>query len=205
VSHQQDDWVQWLPLAKFTANNVTLEATKCSPFFTVTGIEPRIGFDSEDLGPQDALKVDADQVHAVMQQVHEQLQVEMRRSQVLMERQANQKRLPAPNIQIGTRVWLDARHIRTTRPCRKLDWKRLGPYTVIEQVSPYVYRLELPRSLRIHPVHHISLIEHAKEVPLPGQRVTPPPLLEIDGDQEYAVERVDDSRIYRNQLHYLVR
>jgi hypothetical protein len=29
--------------------------------------------------------------------------------------------------------------------------------------------------------------------------------VEVEGDQEYQVERVEDSRMYRNQLQYLVR
>jgi hypothetical protein len=40
VSHPQDDWVQWLPLAEFAANDGVSESTKCSPFFAVTGTDP---------------------------------------------------------------------------------------------------------------------------------------------------------------------
>jgi hypothetical protein len=35
VNDQQDDWVLWLPLAEFAANNGISESTKCTPFFTV--------------------------------------------------------------------------------------------------------------------------------------------------------------------------
>jgi transposase InsO family protein len=45
TSHQQDDWVQWLPLAEFAANNTTSEATKCSTFFAVSGTDPRMTFE----------------------------------------------------------------------------------------------------------------------------------------------------------------
>jgi hypothetical protein len=129
----------------------------------------------------------------------------MERSQDIMEDGANRKRLPAPQMQEGTKVWLDARHIRTTRPSRKLDWKQLGSYTVKRKVSPYAYELDLPRGRRIHPVHYVSLLEPIAEDPLPGQVVTPPPPAEVEGDSEYQVERVDDSRVYRSQLQYLIR
>jgi len=76
---------------------------------------------------------------------------------------------------------------------------------VKRRVSPYAYELELPRGLQIHPVHHVSLLSPVAENPSPGQEVTPPPSIEADGDQEYQVERVEDSRVYRNQLQYLVR
>jgi len=153
----------------------------------------------------DSRVIDADQVQTVMHQIQEHLRVEMRRSQDIMEEGANRKRRPAPQIQDGTKVWLDARHIRTTRPSRKLDWKTLGPYMVKRKVPPYAYELELPRGLRIHPVHRVSLLDPGAEDPLPGQNVTPPPPVEVDGDQEYEVERVEDSRMYRNRLQYLIR
>jgi hypothetical protein len=205
TSYQQDDWVRWLPLAEFAANNGTSETTKCSAFFAVTGVDPRITFEEAAGEPGDSRAVDADRVQATMHQIHEYLRVEMRRIQDIMEDGADRKRLPAPQMQEGTKVWLDARHIRTTRPSRKLDWKRLGPYTVKRKVSPYAYELDLPRGLRIHPVHHVSLLDPVAEDPLPGQVVTPPPPVEVGGDAEYQVERVEDSRVYRNQLQYLVR
>jgi len=74
----------------------------------------------------------------------------MRRSQAIQEEGANQRCIPAPNIQVGSEVWLDACNIQTTRPMRKLDWKRLGPFRVRKQVTPYAYELELPASVRIH-------------------------------------------------------
>ena len=72
------------------------------------------------------------------------------------------------------------------------------------QVSPYAYELELPKGLRIHPVHRVSLLDPVAMDPLPGQVISPPPPAEVDDDQEYQVERVEDSRVYRNQLQYLI-
>jgi len=37
-----------------------------------------------------------------------------------------------------------------------------------------------------------------------GQRVEPPPSVEVDGEEEYQVSSVEDSRVYRNQLQYLI-
>ena len=90
----------------------------------------------------DSRAIDADQVQMATHQVHEHLPVEMRQSQDIMEEGGNWKRLPATQILKGTKVWLDARHIQTTRPSRKMDWKRLVPYTVKRMVSHYAYELE---------------------------------------------------------------
>jgi hypothetical protein len=37
INHQQDDWVDWLPLAEFTYNNTVHEATGYTPFFPNKG------------------------------------------------------------------------------------------------------------------------------------------------------------------------
>jgi hypothetical protein len=41
VSYQQDDWVEWLPLAEFTYNNGIHEATGQTPFYLNRGQHPR--------------------------------------------------------------------------------------------------------------------------------------------------------------------
>jgi len=129
----------------------------------------------------------------------------MRQSQAVQEEGANQRRIPALNIQVGSKVWLDARNIRTTRPTRQLHWKCLGPFGVRKQVTPYAYELEVPASIRIHRVQHVSLLDAVVEDPLEGQVVLSPPPVEVDGEEEYQVSSVEDSRVYRRQLQYLIR
>jgi hypothetical protein len=73
TSHQQDDWVQWLPLTEFAVNNETCETTKCSAFFAVTGMDPQMTFEEMAEEPKDSRMIDANQVQAVMQQVYEHL------------------------------------------------------------------------------------------------------------------------------------
>jgi hypothetical protein len=205
VNHQQDDWVRWLPLAEFAANNGVSESTKCTPFFAVQGVDPRMSFAGEPTQERDQQRWEADQVQTAMQQIHEHLRVEMRRSQAVQEEGANRGRIPGPNIQVGSEVWLDARNVQTTRPTRKLDWKRLGPIRVRKQVAPYANDLELPASIRIHRVQPVSLLDPVVEDPSEGQIVPPPPPVEVDGEEEYQVAGVEDSRMYQNSLQYLVR
>jgi hypothetical protein len=85
VNHQQDDWVQWLPLVEFAANNEVSESTKCTPFLTVQGADPQMSFAREPTQEQDQWRLEADQVQAMMQQIHQHLRVEMRRSQAVHE------------------------------------------------------------------------------------------------------------------------
>jgi len=164
-----------------------------------------MSFVGEPTQERDQRRWEADQVQAAMEQIHEHLRVEMRWSQAVHEEGANRGRIPGPNIQVGSKVWLDARQVPTTRPTRTLDWKRLGPFRVQKQVSPYAYELDLPASTRIHRVQPVSLLDPVVEDPLEGQVVLPPPPVEVDGEEEYQVSSVEDSRVYRSQLQYLIR
>ena len=72
------------------------------------------------------------------------------------------------------------------------------------QVSPYAYELELSGSIRIHRVQPVSPLDPILEDQLDGQVVAPPSPVEVDGQEEYQVLSVEDSRVYRNQLQYLI-
>ena len=51
----------------------------------------------------------------------------------------------------------------------------------------------------------VSLLDLIVEDALEGQVVLPPPLVEVDDEEEYQVSSVEDSRMYWNLLKYLIR
>ena len=118
---------------------------------------------------------------------------------------ADRRRLAAPAYRIGDCVWLDSRNIRTRRPCRKLDHRRLGPFAIKNIVSSHAYELDLPRGIDIHPVQPVALLDPGADDPLPGQRLPPPSPVIVDGEQEWFVEQILDSRVFHRQLQYLVK
>jgi hypothetical protein len=67
VNHQQDDWVQWLPMADFAANDGISESTMCPPFFAIQGEDPRMSFVGEPTQELDQRRLDANEVPATMQ------------------------------------------------------------------------------------------------------------------------------------------
>jgi hypothetical protein len=72
-----------------------------------------MSYPGEPIKERDARRCEANQVQAVMQQIHEHLRVKMRRSQAIQEEGTNRRRVPAPNIEVGSEMWLDARNVST--------------------------------------------------------------------------------------------
>ena len=96
---------------------------------------------------------------------------------------------------------LDARNIDMTAPSKTLADKWLGPYAIEEKVSNVTYRLKLPRTVRLHPMFHVALL-----APYIGdERNALPPPVEVEGDEEYGVEKILDGRLWRKQKQYLMK
>jgi hypothetical protein len=205
VNYLQDDWSAWLPLAEFAANNHSSEATGLSPFFALHGYHPRVTTNLTPTTEPTPGDPDALAAATALQEIHDHLRAEMTRAQAIQTEGGNRRRIPAPIFRPGDRVWLNASNIKTRRPTPKLDHRRLGPYEVIESVGPSAVRLRLPDTMQIHPVFHVSLLEHAANDPFPGQTSPPPPPVIVDGEEEWEVERILDSRLHYRRLQYLVK
>jgi len=85
---------------------------------------------------------------------------------------------------VGDKVWLSTRNIKTTRLSKKLDYKRVGPYKVSKVINQNAYKLDLPNTLRIHNVFHVSLLD-VYTPPVTGQLPEEPlPTLADDSNEE---------------------
>ena len=122
---------------------------------------------------------------------------------------ANCRRTPAPEFRVGDKVFIKSDHICTTRPSKKLSEKFLSPFTIITQAGTHSFTLHLLESMRsIYPVFHVSMIEPATPNPFPGQNSVPDPLVIIDGEPEYEISSILDSKIDKQckcKLQYLVQ
>jgi hypothetical protein len=76
--------------------------------------------------------------------------------------------------------------MKTTHPSNKLDFKLIGPYTILKEIGLLAYILDLPPSVKIYPVFYISLLEPTENwnQAIPGHIQPPPPLVIIDNEEE---------------------
>jgi hypothetical protein len=76
-----------------------------------------------------------------------------------------------------------------------LDYKLIGPYTILERVGSRAYKLDLPPSIQLHPVFHISLLEPAEpdSEPIPGHIQPLLPLVIINNEEEWELKEIVNS------------
>ena len=59
---------------------------------------------------------------------------------------------------------------------------------------------------QLHPVFNVVKLTLALDDPVPGWRLCPPPLLEIiNGEKEFIMEEILDSRVINWKLGYLIK
>jgi hypothetical protein len=202
INYQQDNWVDLLPLAEFSYNNASSSSSNISPFFANYGYHPRADF----LGitkPTSNLPSAISHIDKI-QEASQFLTMTLQQAQENSKKFADNYRMDH-NFTVGEQVWLLRKNLKTKRPSDKLDHIKLGPFKILEAINPVAFRLDLPESMNIHPVFHVSMLEkfHPNDIP---QRIAPPPLpVEIDGITEYEVEDILDSKFFGKTLKYLVK
>ena len=129
----------------------------------------------------------------------------LEKAKLSMKLQVDKHQNPAPDYKVGQQVWLSTDNLRMmNHTSKKLTEKWIGPYEVT-RVTPNVVELKLPKTLRIHLVVNVSRVKPYLG-PLPGQPVSWPGPVQVseERDEEYEVDYIVASRIYRQQLQYLV-
>jgi transposase InsO family protein len=195
-NHHQDDWVDWLPTAEFADNATDNASTQVAPFELVYGFLPRMSFDwtndkvpstTGNAAPQRAsAKALAERMDAIWREAAAQL----RHAQENQIKFANRHRKDV-SYEVGEKVFLSSKDLATHRPSAKLEQLWFGPYPITAKEGN-AYRLDLPESMKVHPVFHPSKFKKASQDPLPGQLEEPQGPVEVDaqGQEHWEVERI---------------
>ena len=204
-NYQQDNWHSLLPLAEFAYNNTPSATTGVSPFFANKGYHPNLTVHPErDLASSRAkdLVVDLDELH-------QQLRKSIAEAQRRYQGPADARRQPPPDFTVGQQAFVKAKFFRTNRPSQKLSDKYLGPFEILAKAGSHSFTLRLPDTIRgVHPVFHVSMLEPATPNEIPNRVQPPPQPIDVQGELEYEIAEVLDSKIDRRRsckLLYLVR
>jgi hypothetical protein len=203
VNHKQNDWVELLPLAEFAYNNTITTAHGMTPFYANYGYHPSSG--SVPPG-SNTLPVHSIAYGHWMKAIYEDCKKELEKTSNRMKKYADKTRPESPRYNKGDLVMLNGKNIKIRHPSQKLDHKLYGPFEILESISPTAIRLRLPKTWKIDPIFHVSLIEPfitgGKEVNIDEILQSAAP---VESAPEYDVDRIMGSSEKNGKVLYLVK
>jgi len=188
IDHQQEQWPDWLGMAEFVYNNKVHLSTKISPFKANYGQDPRMGFEVRKKGKYEGVE----KFVVKMKEIQEEAKAALGKAQEEMKKYVDRKRAKVNEYKVGDLVMLSTKDLKyqmTGRRTEKLTERFVGPYKIKKIISSNVVELELPSTVKIHPVVNVSRIQrYVGQVE--GQRKKQPAPVVIEGEEEWEVERI---------------
>jgi len=204
-NYQQDNWSTLLLITEFAYNNTLNKTTSEVPFFANKGYHPTIEVHPErNMASSHAWEFAVD-----LGELHDTLKANIQDAQTHYQKYADGRRMLPPDFKIGDKAYVKAQFFHTTRPSKKLSEKNFGPYEIIAQPGSLSYTLHLPQLMRtVHPVYHVSMLDTAPSSNIPNRTEDPPPPVEIEGEVEYEIAEILDTKLdwcWCCKLLYIVR
>jgi hypothetical protein len=107
-----------------------------------------------------------------------------------------------PTLKERNKVYFIQRNIQIKQPSTKLDYKKLGLFKIKRIIRLVNYKLVLPKTMNIHPVFHISLLE----LILVGVLLVPVTEIElVNPNAEYKIKEILDYKQVKNRVKYLIK
>jgi len=157
IDHRQEQWPDWLGTAEFAYNNKIYTATKISPFKANYGQDPRMGFEGRRKRKYEAVGKFVKR----MKKIQKEAKAVLGKVQEEMKKFANRRRRKKEEYKVGDLVLLSTKDLKWQmkgRRSEKLTEHFVGPYKVKGIISSNAIELELPKSIKIHPVVNISRV-----------------------------------------------
>jgi len=190
-------------MAEFTYNNKIYAATKTSPFKANYSQDPRMGFEGRRKEKYEAVGKFIERI----KKIQEEAKAVLGKAQEEMKKFANRRRGEGEEYRVGDLVLLSTKDLKWQmkgRRSEKLTECFVGLYKVKEIVSSNAIELELPKSIKIHPVVNVSRVRLYKPQ-VEGQKKTLPKPVIIKGEEEFKVEKILNKRTVRGKEKFLVR
>jgi len=178
-------------------------ATKISPFKANYGQDPRMGFERRRKGKYEA----AGKFVERMKKIQEEAKAALGKAQKEMKKFANRKQGEGEEYRIENLALLSMKDLKwqmKERRLEKLIEHFIGLYKAKGVVSSNAIELELPKSIKIHPIVNVSRVQLYKPQ-IEGQKKIPPKLVIIEEEKEFKVEKILNKRMVRGKKKFLVK
>ena len=205
VSPNMIDWDHHLCMAQFAMNSAWHETTQQTPFYLNHGRAPKTPLDIL-LPHRPVIDNPASCTFAErLQQIVAKARKFTLAAQQRHKRYYDAKHIPAV-FAVNDSVLLSTSGLNLKiAGTNKLAPRFVGPFKVLERIGEVAYKLDLPATMRIHNVFHVSLLKSYHS----DGRVQPPPLADIiNGEPEWEVERILNHRLVqqgrKTKVEYLI-
>jgi len=203
IDHRQEQWPDWLETAEFAYNNKIHVATKTSPFKINYGQDPRMGFEGRRKGKYEV----AGKFMEKMKKIQEEAKAALGKAQKEMKKFADKKQGKREEYRVGDLVLLSTKDLKWQmkgRRSEKLTEHFVGPYKIKGIISSNAIELNLPKSIKIHPVVNVSRVR-LYTLQVKGQKKVPPKPVIIEGEEEFEMEKILNKRVVWGKEKFLVR
>jgi len=142
-----------------------------------------------------------------MKRIQREAKAALGKVQKEMKKFTDKRRREGEEYRVGDLVLLSIKDLKWQmkgKRLEKLTEHFVGPYKVKGIISSNVIELELPKSIRIHPVVNVSRVRLYK-LQVEGQKKILPKLVIIEGEEEFEVEKILNKRRVRGKEKFLVR
>ena len=210
IGPHHDDWDRHLVAAEFAYNNSVNATTGYTPFFLNSGHHPHTPL-SLCVPPLKGLSKPVERFLTEIRENLSKARSAILKAQETQAKYANEKRRDA-SFNTGDRVLLSSKRLKVAlaeNAKEKFQPLYYGPYTILKVVTPVTYKLDLPVTLKIHPVIHVKYLKEyvdgAETFPDRPAYVPPPPPDIIGGQEHFFVEGFRGHRGTGKKLRLLVK
>ena len=149
INHQQGNWPELVPLAKYAYNTTKTRGTNFTPYQMVYGKTLTIH------------AARGESTQAAIDKIRKVAYKNLLYSQVLLQEHRNKQRKLATELRPGDKAYVQKRGARKDRPSASLDDKYWGPFPVKQKVGQSSYKLELLPQTRIYPIFNSNVFKQA--------------------------------------------
>ena len=188
IDHRQEQWPDWLGTVEFAYNNKVHLSTKILPFKANYGQDPRMGFEVKRKGKYKGVE----KFMTKIKEIQEKAKAVLGKVQEEMKKYTDRKRAEINEYRVEDLVMLSTKDLKyqmVGRRMEKLTEKFVEPYKIKKVVLLNVVELELPSTVKIHPVVNVSRVQkYVGQVE--EQRKEQPVLVIIEGEEKWEVKRI---------------
>ena len=203
INHRQKKWPDWLETAEFAYNNKAHSSTKVLPFKANYRQDPKMGFEMRRKGKYKGVE----KIMTRIKEIQKEAKAVLGKAQEEIKKYTDRKREEVDEYKVGDLVMLSTKDLKyqmASKRTEKLIERFIGSYKVKKIILANAVELELPSTIRIHPVVNVSRI-HKYIGQVEEQKKEQLVSVITEREEKWEVKRILNKQRIREKNKYLVQ